>query len=351
MNKIQSNEFYRPALPLAYIQLILDYAQTKGIEPKQLIQGLGLSKSLRKAIDMRVSRHDAGTILLRAIKLTGNPGIGFELGLMSSITTHGLVGYGFMASSTLREGIEFGRKFLPTRLPYLGLELDLYVDGDQAVVSVVHSVDLGVMRNHVYEFFLVGVYRLIVQSSFGLIQEANVELWCDYAKPEYYDHYSERLPKLCFGKASNQVRFPAAPLDAPLPTANALTVSQVIAQLERELAILGKTEDLLARIRAALVYRNGHYPGLEEVSEKLNMSPRTVRRKLANHGVSFRKILDDVLRREAITLLNDSTMSIEQIAERLGYSAPANFTRAFYRWTLSTPSAYRSGQSWSDENA
>src|SRR3546814_17854645 len=57
---------------------------------------------------------------------------GFEIGLASSITTHGLVGYGLMASSTLREGIAFGYKFLPTRLPYL--RLDFHVDGTQAVV-------------------------------------------------------------------------------------------------------------------------------------------------------------------------------------------------------------------------
>ncbi len=147
-----------------------------------------------------------------------------------------------------------------------------------------------------------------------------------------------------FGKAANQVRFPAAILDQALPTANAIAVAQVTAQLERELAILGETEDLLARIRAALVHRNGRYPGLDEVAQKLNMSPRTIRRRMASHGVSFRKILDDVLRREAITLLSGSNLSIEQIAERLGYSDPANFTRAFQRWTLSTPSAYRSLQ-------
>lgn len=268
--------------------------------------------------------------------------MGFEMGLQSCITTHGLVGYGLMASSTLREGIEFGRKFLPTRLPYL--RLDLYVDGRDAVVSVVHSVELGIVRNHTYEFFLIGVCRLLVQASFGLLREADVELWCDYEQPKYYRRYQQRLPVMRFGEASNQVRFPASILDMPMPMANAIAASQATAQLERDLVTLGQTEDLLARIRAALNCRNGHYPGLEEVAQKLNMSPRTIRRKMASHGVSFRKILDDVLRREAIVLLTGSAMSIEKIAERLGYSDPANFTRAFHRWTLTTPSAYRDGQ-------
>jgi AraC-like DNA-binding protein len=339
MRTTRSDDIYRPAIPLAYVQLILEYAEHSGVAREKLVQGLGLSRNLLNSADARVSRHDAGAILLRAIKLTGNPGIGFEIGLSSSITTHGLVGYGLMASPTLRAGIEFGYRFLPTRLSYL--RLDFYEDGDQAVVSVLDAADLGLARNHSFEFFLVGVYRLLLQASFGLMRESDVELWCDAPQPKYYAHYRERLPRMRFGKASHQVRFPAEILDRTLPMANAIAVSQVTAQLERELALLGETEDFLARIRAALTYRNGRYPGLEEVAQKLNLSPRTIRRKMADHGVSFRKILDDVLRREAITLLSDSTLSIEQVADRLGYSDPANFTRAFHRWTLSTPSAYR----------
>src|SRR3546814_18713105 len=119
-----------------------------------------------------------------------------------------------------------------------------------------------------------------------------------------------------FGKASNQVRFPAAILDIALPMANAIAVSQVTAQLERELAILGETEDLLARVRATLINRNGQFHGLEDVAQKLNMSPRTISRTRAGHGVRFRHMRDEVLRREGIKLLRASIMGIELIDYR-----------------------------------
>src|SRR3546814_16272549 len=96
-----------------------------------------------------------------------------------------------------------------------------------------------------------------------------------------------------FGKPSNQVRFPAAILDIALPMTNAIAVSQVTAQLERELAILGETENLMARVRATLINRNGQYPGLEDVAKKLHMSPRTTRRKMAGHGVRFIQMMAD----------------------------------------------------------
>src|SRR3546814_4744101 len=106
MKRIPTEDVCRLASPLAYVPLILDYAERSGGSREKLGQGLGLPRNCLGSADVRVSRHDAGTILLRAIKLTGNPGTGFEIGLASSITTHGLVGYGLMASSTLREGID-----------------------------------------------------------------------------------------------------------------------------------------------------------------------------------------------------------------------------------------------------
>src|SRR3546814_3213322 len=99
-----------------------------------------------------------------------------------------------------------------------------------------------------------------------------------------------------FGKPSNQVRFPAAILDIALPMANAIAVSQVTAQLERELAILGETEDLLARVRATLINRNGQYPGLEDVAQKLHMSPRTMRRKMAGRSEEDTSELQSLMR-------------------------------------------------------
>ena len=339
---MRSDDVYKPAIPLAYVQLIIDVSKRHGVSREQLLQGLGLPRSLLNSPDSRLSRHDAGTILLRSIKLTGNLGIGFEIGLESGVSTHGLVGYGLMSAPTLRAGIAFGTRFLPTRLPYLRLEL--HEEGRHAAVTVEQTMDLGPLQTHTLDLFLVGLYRLLLQACFGLVKESDVELWFDYAQPTYSALYRDRLPQMRFGKPANQFRFPAAILDIPLVTANPITIAQITAQLEQELAVLSQTEDLLARIRAVLINRNGSYPGFEEAAKKLNLSARTLRRKLADRGVSFRKILDDVLRRDAITLLTESNMSVEQIAERLGYADPANFTRAFYRWTHISPSAYRSAR-------
>jgi AraC-like DNA-binding protein len=72
------------------------------------------------------------------------------------------------------------------------------------------------------------------------------------------------------------------------------------------------------------------------------MSARTLRRRLREEGVSFREVLADVRKSLALDYLERSTLSVAEIANLLGYEEPANFHRAFRKWTSEGPGRYRS---------
>jgi AraC-like DNA-binding protein len=82
----------------------------------------------------------------------------------------------------------------------------------------------------------------------------------------------------------------------------------------------------------------------EIVARALAVSQRTLSRRLADEGTSFRHILDDVRREFACALLHDRTLSVADVAFFLGYSEPAAFNRSFRRWTGQTPRAFRSSK-------
>jgi AraC-like DNA-binding protein len=73
----------------------------------------------------------------------------------------------------------------------------------------------------------------------------------------------------------------------------------------------------------------------------MHLSPRTLKRRLAEHGVTYSSLAEGELREKAMLLLRSVDLSLEQVAERTGYSDVANFTRAFRRWTGQTPAQYR----------
>jgi AraC-like DNA-binding protein len=85
----------------------------------------------------------------------------------------------------------------------------------------------------------------------------------------------------------------------------------------------------------------GGFPTVEDVAAQMNVSPRTLHRRLTESGVGYQVILDDVRRRLAEEYLRNTALSIEEIAARTGFSEASNFRKAFKKWTREQPAEYR----------
>jgi AraC-like DNA-binding protein len=101
---------------------------------------------------------------------------------------------------------------------------------------------------------------------------------------------------------------------------------------------LETTHDAIALIAQMLPYA---HPTRERVAKRLNISARTLQRRLNDWGVTFEELIDEYRRDRAFRLLMRADHSILEIAYSLGYSDPAHFTRAFKRWTGASPRSYR----------
>ncbi|AKT36462.1 uncharacterized protein CMC5_005770 [Chondromyces crocatus] len=82
---------------------------------------------------------------------------------------------------------------------------------------------------------------------------------------------------------------------------------------------------------------------LEAVAEAMETTARTLQRKLAAQKTSFAAMRAELLHRRTTQLLTESTLPIDTIAERLGYSSRAALERAYRRWSGRTPHAVRAG--------
>ncbi len=338
---LKAEELGKPSVPIVYGLLILNLASQRGAKREQMLAGLNIPEALWDNPDARLSVIQAGQLLYRGLKL--DPAMGYEIGLNSNLTTHGFIGYGMISNPTVRQAIEFGARFLQLRLP--NLRLSVYTENDQAIVEVTETISLGAVRQCMFDLFLVGIARIAQQMRIGEIDATEeIELWFDYKKPEYYAGYRKRLPRTRFNMRANQLRFPAKYLDQSLNAADPVTAQLVAQQCERELALLGYSGDITSRVLAVLANERDGYPSLAAVAGQMNMSTRTLKRKLQQHGLSFQALLDNLRKRDSMRLLGDQSLSVEQVAMRVGYSDPANFTRAFRKWTGTSPRSYRREQ-------
>jgi AraC-like DNA-binding protein len=160
-------------------------------------------------------------------------------------------------------------------------------------------------------------------------------------EPPYASRFQELSSGLVrFGYRQTQIVFRSADLDRPLVAPDPAMQRVLIKQCEDRLAELGFDRTLEQRVRRMLPCDDG-FRSLDEVSNALSMSPRTLKRKLAARGTTFSELLDRERCEHALLLLRSSQRSIDDIAQRLGYSTPPNFVRAFRRWLGTTPAAYR----------
>jgi AraC-like DNA-binding protein len=89
------------------------------------------------------------------------------------------------------------------------------------------------------------------------------------------------------------------------------------------------------------------YPSIDATAEAIGLSVRTLQRRLSKAGESYQHLADAVRLDTGMRMLRDTDAKLIDIAWELGYADPANFTRAFHRWTGMSPRAFRRAQSLS----
>ncbi|THD04125.1 hypothetical protein B1810_07090 [Panacagrimonas perspica] len=144
---------------------------------------------------------------------------------------------------------------------------------------------------------------------------------------------------------ATRVSLPLSLLARPLRQPDAALLGLLEQQAETLLADLPEAGDLEQAVRRAVgsTVREGEVT-LERIASALHLSPRTLHRRLDALELGFRELRDDTRRRLAEQHLADPGMGIAEVALLLGYSEQSAFTRAFKRWTGSTPRAFRQEQ-------
>jgi len=104
----------------------------------------------------------------------------------------------------------------------------------------------------------------------------------------------------------------------------------------------GPAADLVSSLRQIIEsYLPGGYPALELTAEIGGMSPRTLQRRLAEVGLSYRALVDQARFEVAVPLLTGTNATSTEIAREAGYRDPSHFARAFRRLTGCSPREYR----------
>lgn len=320
-------------LPGAYLRDLVDLSTTFGVRADDLLAGLPLTLEQLDDPTTRVPLLVCEAAIQRAIALTRQPALAIHLGMRMRLSSHGFLGFAAMTAETVRDALELAVKYSAIRTS--AIRLALVTEGDTTQLVIEERIDLGTLREFVVLALLVGIWQLGAELT-GKPPDGYAE--CAFAAPPYAGPVAERIR---FGRAANRLVFATALLDTKLRTRDMVATKLAIEQCERELASTNDGE-LAAKIRAML----DADPAIDlpAVARTLHLSTRTLKRRLADQHTTFSKLRDDLRKARALLLVDNRTLSIGEVATRLGYTELPNFTRAFRKWTGVTPMAYRSSR-------
>lgn len=144
-----------------------------------------------------------------------------------------------------------------------------------------------------------------------------------------------------FGAVEDGFTLPIHVADSPLPTSNHELATTFDAILTKQLSELNRA-DLMTRCQAYLLNElTSGEPSEINLASAMGMSSRTLQRKLADDGMTYRNLLEKTRYDLALRYLDDPARSVTDITFLLGFSEQSAFTRAFKRWNGKAPTAYR----------
>lgn len=148
--------------------------------------------------------------------------------------------------------------------------------------------------------------------------------------PVYFDHPTHRMV------------VPQGILDLPLPGADPKLNEILKAHAQQVIEERNRTASVadLARSRLHQLMHHGK-ASRENLAAALNMSSRTLHRKLRDANTGYREMLDDMRLERARMLLRDSSLTVQQVAEHTGFDEHNSFTRWFRQLTSMAPSEFR----------
>ena len=248
------------------------------------------------------------------------------------------LGFAWLASDTLRDAL--GRLAHYSRLinPVVDISLE---DTDTTVNLVLTGPEK--WPNYIHAASDLGMAAFLQMCRFTAganINPARVTL--QRPEPPCMDRFYRLFAApIEFNAPANKLCFDRAIAEATLNTANP-ELARINDRMVVDYLARYDRHSITMRVRARIIEQlpDGK-PNQEHIANALNISLRSLQRKLKDEETTFKTLLEGTRRELAVQYIRDSQRPICEVTYLLGFSEPSNFTRAFKRWTGKSPGEFR----------
>ncbi len=308
------------------------------VDVDRVLEQVGLSNDAIRDPETRLSPEQALKLLTLAIEASGDDNLGLRLSQLYEPGAFGVIDFLGQSAKNLREAIDVLIRY--ERIHQNGMRTSLEVENGVACIKQVmlhpYPLPRTVSENSI------GNLVVIAGKLTGVDFKPN-EVWLAHDAPADTSMHEQvlRCP-IRWNAPYDAVFFSAHFLEAPLLKTNPALASVLHGHAKTLLARLSVAGSVADRVRERIVAGLPRAEvSLERVARELEMSSRTLQRRLHEEGTSHEALLDELRHRLSLEYLEKPHLGSEDVALLLGFSDSRAFRRAFKRWTGLSPGSFR----------
>lgn len=264
-----------------------------------------------------------------------------------SATSVGLAGLATLSSLSGRDAIDVAIRYMPIIAPVIKVQL---IEGpltSRLVLEVIADLD---EMNRVMLEITAGIINIISHETMGegiprtihFRHDCAVDRQGNSRLEEYREAFGcEVVFNSDFDGFVSDSKFLEQKTRSPNEATARLTRSLLDSEIEARMA--SQTFASFVRNELLQLARAGKFPSVEDFADRVNLTPRTLARRLAKEDATYKDIANEAWYTLARELLTSTQLSVDQIARRTGFTNGNSFGRAFKLLTGETPLQWRRG--------
>jgi len=320
---------------------LIEIAKEFSVPASQILRGTGLDLKMLEDAKTRTTVDQYVTACANAIKLCGNPRLPFRVGQNIHLAAYGLYGFALLCSPTVRDGFNLAVRYHGLATPIFSIDWrskddhfiwafpnEFRVRYSGAVKQFLLAQQLAQHITHIQDIARSDRKPLMIRVA--------------HAPPPSASIYEEQLGcPVHFSAEATEIHYDHSLLDDRPPLTNPVTLAMLRESCENLIGRIGDESSTAGMVTQLIMERPGQFPTMEETAKHMNLTPRTLRRRLAEEKTTFSKVFNQVRRELAEKYLATADFTVEDIAELLGFTDASNFRQSFKKWTGLAPSDFR----------
>jgi AraC-like DNA-binding protein len=332
-----------PSLRAQFMVREIDASGLLDVPARDLLADVGIDPAVLDDAGALLPLQPIADIYERAAVRIGDDAFGLHVGEKARPVLRDVFDYAVMSRPTIAAAFEELSPLLQVLYPEA--EIKLVVRKSTAGFSYRMAPGEARAQRHRCEA-LVTTVKKIAETAVGTIDPPPISVSFQHAEPrDTSEHRRIFRSPVRFDCPASEILFVSQILEAPVASADP-NLRAVLDRHARELlARLPRSARFGDKVRRSLVsaFTRTGPPALSQLARAMGVSERTLQRRLGEEGTTVQLLTEDVRHELSLEYLRDRSLSVGEVADRLGYSSLAAFSRAFRRWRGVSPAAHRRG--------